>query len=348
MKLPFTLFSGAVVALAVLATGCSREAKSPESAAPAGATASAGASGTGSSEPVKVLLQSDWYAQAEHGGHYQAVARGFDREAGIALSIHQGGPGSFGTQKVATGQAQFSMGRSDDVMLAVQQGLPIVIVTALMQHDPQALLLHEENPVASFADLDGKSVMATPGAAWVEFVQRKYQVKLNLIPLNYGLAQFMSDKAFIQQCFITNEPYFVAQNGAKPKTLLIAGSGYDPYRVIFTSRKFMRENPAAVQAFVTAAARGWHDFLEGDPTPGMALISKDNDKMDEAFMRFSIAEMKRHRLVAGHAERGERIGLLTRERLEGQVAALMETGLLKEPMEVERFASLDFPAPEVP
>ena len=330
-SLPLTF---AITALALGLTGCSRD--------PAPAVEA-----DGTKPLIKVLLQSDWYAQAEHGGYYQAIAKGFDKEEGIELTIHQGGPGSFGPQKVATGQAQFSMGRSDDIMLAVQQGLPLVIVTALMQHDPQALLLHEENPVKDFADLDGKLVMATPGAAWIQFIEKKYGISINLMPLNYGLAQFMGDKNFIQQCFVTNEPYFVRKNGAKPKTLLIAGSGYDPYRVIFTSRKFARENPAAVQAFANAAARGWHDFLNNDPAPGMALITKDNDKMDADFMRYSIATMNELKLVAGDPTKGEGIGRLNRQRLEEQGTLLLSTGLLKKPMAVEEFVSFDFPAPNL-
>jgi len=326
----------AVAAIATFSTGCGKTEE-----------ASAAATADGAKPLVKVILQADWYAQAEHGGYYQAVAKGFDKEAGIELIIHQGGPGSFGPQKVATGQAQFSMGRSDDVMLAVQEGLPIVIITALMQHDPQALLLHEENPINSLAELDGKSVMATPGAVWVKYLENRYNMRLNLIPLNYGLAQFMSDKNFIQQCFITNEPFFVRQNGAKPKTLLIAGSGYDPYRVIFTSRKFARENPAAVQAFVNAATRGWHDFLQGDPTPGMALITKDNDKMYEEFMRYSISTMNELQLVAGDPAKGEAIGRLDPRRLEQQGEMLRSTGLLREPMALERFVNFDFLPPEL-
>ncbi len=327
---PARLF--AALALLLSLSACS---KTEPSATPAA---------SGEKALTKVTLQSDWYAQAEHGGYYQAVAKGFDREAGIELAINQGGPGSFGPQKVAAGQVAFSMGRSDDLILAVQQGLPLVIIAALMQHDPQALLLHEENPANSFADLDGKSIMSVPGAAWVEYVQRKYKIKLNLIPLNYGLAQFMTDKNFIQQCFITNEPYFVIKNGAKPKTFLISGSGYDPYRVIFTSRKFLRENPAAVRAFVTAANRGWADFLTGDATPGMALITKDNDKMDGDFMRYSIDAMNKYKLVTGDATQGERIGLIKRERIENMVSTLVATGMLPAPIPADQIAAFDMAA----
>lgn len=326
-----------LVALAFF-TGCGKP--SADSPAPASSPA-AGVAG----EPKTFRLQTDWYAQAEHGGYYQAVAKGFYRELGYELGIDQGGPGAFGVQKVAANQIAFSMGRSDDLILAIDQGLPVVIITALMEHDPQALLLHEENPVNSFADLDGKTVMAGPGAAWVAYIQNKHNVRMNLIPVNYGLSQFMADKNFIQQCFITNEPYFVLKNGGKPKTLLIAGSGYDPYRVIFTSRKYLRENPAAVRAFVDASARGWADFLGGDPTPGMALISKDNDKMDVEFMRFSIDAMNRYKLVAGDPTKGERIGLITRERIEAQVASLVEAKLLSAPIPAEKIATFDFPPP---
>lgn len=140
----------------------------------------------------------------------------------------------------------------------------------------------------------------------------------------------------------------MAKNGAKPKTLLIADSGYDPYRVIFTSQKFLRENPAAVRAFVTAATRGWYDFLNEDPTPGMALITKDNEKMFEEFMRFSIRIMNERSLVAGDPAKGERIGLITRERIENMMTTLLSTGLLTAPIPLEKIAAYDIDPPVVP
>ena len=100
---------------------------------------------TASGMPL-VRFQTDWYPQAEHGGYYQAVTDGLFAAAGIEVDIYPGGPGSLGTQKVATGKADLAMGRSDEVMLAVQEGMPIIIICALMQHDHQALLLHESNP----------------------------------------------------------------------------------------------------------------------------------------------------------------------------------------------------------
>ena len=143
---------------------------------------------------------------------------------------------------------------------------------AQMQHDPQAIMMHEDGAVKSFKDLDGRSVMSGPGAHWTAFVQKHYGVNFNVIPTDYGIARFMADRDFVQQCFITNEPYFAEKNGAKVRCLLIADAGYDPYRVIFTSKAFARDHPEAVRAFVACTIRGWHDFLYGDASGARARI----------------------------------------------------------------------------
>lgn len=296
----------------------------------------------GAATPLAVVLQTDWYAQAEHGGFYQGVAAGLYKARGLDVTIQQGGPGGFPAQKVATGQAHFAIGRSDDIMIAVQQGLPLVIVAAQMQHDPQGILVHDESPVRRFEDLNGKAVMAQPGSTWIQLLEKRYNIKLNIVTMNFGLAQFMADKNFIQQCFITNEPYYVRKNGANPRTLLLADSGFDPYRVIYTSRKFAREHPEAVRAFVAGSNEGWKQFLAGDNAAARALIRAHNDKMEEDFMSFTIASLNENRLVAGYPEKGESIGALSPQRLEEQVAQLAEIGLLAPKTPVDKFAALEF------
>ena len=318
-----------------LLAGCSKSA----------APAPPGGAAPGAPLP-KVRYQTDWFPQAEHGGHYQALAKGFYREAGIDVEIITGGPGSPGINGMLSGLSEIAMGRSDDVMMSVSQGLPLVIVGALMQRDPQALLLHDENPVKSFADLNGKSLMAVPGAAWISYAKARYKIEFNTIPLNFGLAQFMSDKKFIQQCFITNEPFYVAQNGAKPRTLLLADSGYNPYRVYFCTQKYAREHPAEVRAFVAASIRGWDDFMTGDPTPGKKLIAARNSQMTEAFMDYSIRALAENKLISGDPTRGEQTGLITRQRLQEQMDILVQLKIISEPLALERFASFEFlPAP---
>jgi NitT/TauT family transport system substrate-binding protein len=293
----------------------------------------------------KVRYQTDWYPQAEHGGHYQAVAKGFYKEAGIDVEIITGGPGSPGVTGMLSNQSEIAMGRSDDVIVSVSRGLPLVIVGALMQQDPQALLLHDENPVKSFADLNGKAVMSVPGSNWITYVKARYKIDFAVIPLNFGLAQFMSDKKFIQQCFVTNEPFYVAQNGAKPRTLLLADSGFRPYRVYFCTQKYAREHPAEVRAFVAASIRGWDDFMTGDPTPGKQLIAARNNQMTPAFMDYSIRAMNESKLVSGDPARGEQTGLLTRKRLQEQIDILVELKIIPAALPIEKVVNFDFLPP---
>lgn len=319
----------------VLLAGCGKSEPAPTT----GGAAAAGA-------PLpKVRYQTDWFPQAEHGGHYQALANGFYKEAGIEVEIITGGPGSPGVNGMLSGLSEIAMGRSDDVIMSVNQGLPLVIIGALMQRDPQALLLHDENPVKSFADLKGKSLMATPGANWVTYVKARYKIDFNVIPLNFGLAQFMSDKDFIQQCFITNEPFYVAKNGAKPRTLLLADSGFQPYRVYFCTQKYARENPAAVRAFVAASIRGWDDFMTGDASPGKKLIAARNDQMTEDFMDYSICAMAANQLIAGDPAKGEQTGLITKKRLQEQIDTLVELKIITAPIPLAKVATFDFLPP---
>src|SRR5271165_1615656 len=312
-----------------LAPGCGRQ---PETAARPGE----GSAGAG--KPLlKVVFQLDWYPSLEHGGHFQALVKNYYRDGGLDVTIAPGGPGSFPLEKVGTGRTEFAMGRCDDVILAARQGLPLVIVCAQMQHDPQAIMMHEDGPVRSFRDLDGRSVMGGPGANWIAFVQNHYGVKFNIIPTDYGLARFMADRNFVQQCFISNEPYFAELNGVKTRVLLIASGGYDPYRVIFTNRSFAQGHPDAVRAFVAGTIRGYTEFMQGSGSEARARIQAENPTQTPALMDYSIAAMKSYKLVEGDPAKGERIGLLTRQRLTSMLQTLVELKVLDAPIPLESF-----------
>jgi NitT/TauT family transport system substrate-binding protein len=321
-------------ALSLLAAGCSKPAPA---AAPASASAAL----------PKVRFKTDWYAQAEHGGFYQALAKGYYRDAGLDVAIVPGGPGVLVPQVMLAGQVDIAMGASDDLVIWGAKGLPFVAVGVYMEHDPQAILVHDESPVRTFADLDHRTIMAVQGVNWIEYLKAHYHIDFNLIPENYGIAQFMADKDFIQQCFVTNEPYYVRKNGGHPRTLLIADSGFDPYRVIYTTQRYLRDHPAEVRAFVAASLRGWDDFMNGDPAPAEALIAKDNENMTNEFMDFSIKVMRDERIFSGKAELGERMGLMTRRRMQDQVELLFQLKIIPELIPLDRFARFDFMPPDL-
>jgi NitT/TauT family transport system substrate-binding protein len=330
-------FAGFLLA-AVLASGCSRSSDSANTVAQGSPSAGR--------QLLKVGFQLDWYPAPEHGGEYQALVKGFYRDAGLDVTIVTGGPDSYGIQKVATGRVEIAMGACDDVVLAVRRGAPLLIVGAHLEHNPQAVMVHDDSPVRTFKDLDGKSVMCIPGSTWVDYLQIHYGIKFSQIPSDYGLARFMSDRNFIDQCFITNEPYFAQLNGVKTRSLLIADAGYDPYMVIFTSKSFAREHPEAVRAFVACTARGWVDFMNGDASAARARIQAENPSQSQALMDYSMSAMRRYHLVEGDPARGERAGLITRARMTALVQALVDLKLLDTPPPLDEFVSFDFLPPE--
>ena len=322
-----------ILAGLTLLNGCARN--EPETVTKAGKTF------------TRIILQSDWFAQPEHGGFYQALANGYYEEAGLEVEIRQGGPNAMPAAKLIAGQVHFAFGRSYEGILRVARGVPLLMVGAFLQHDPQGIMSHEENPVNSFEDLDGKNIMAMPGMAWIDMLKMKYNIEFGVIPHDFGMERFINDKTFIMQCFVTNEPYYVRRKGAHPKTLLISSSGFDPCHVIYTTQQFARDNPEIVRAFVAASIRGWRDYITGDPSPANKLIAARNPRMTADFMAFVRHALIENKLVAGYPERGEYIGLFSPARMEEQMQDLLSVDLLDKPLPVKSFMTTRF-LPELP
>lgn len=234
-----------------------------------------------------ITLQTDWFAQPEHGGFYQALAKGYYAEEGLDVSIRSGGPNAMTLQGILRGRTQFAMNRADFILKQASAGVAIQMVMATLQHDPQAILLHAANPISRIEELDGQRVMAIPGLTWITYVERKFGIRLNIIPHDFGLERFLQDPNFIQQCLLTNEPFYVQQHGVEAKTIPMRETGFDPYHGIYCLEAFALKNPDVVARFVRASIRGWKDFAEGDPTPAFKLIAERNPRMTQEFMDFS-------------------------------------------------------------
>jgi len=323
----------AALVLVILVSSCSKTGPSTSSDAP---TAEA---------PVKIRFKTDWFPQAEHGGFYEAAAKGYYKDAGLDVQIVPGGPGVIVPQLLLSGEVDLAMGRSDDVIVWAQQNLPFVIVAVYMEHDPQALLLHLDDPVKTFADLDNRSIMAEASVHWMDYLRQQYHINLRQIPLNYGIANFMADKTFIQQCFVTNEPFYVQKNGGHCRTLLLSESGYNPYRIIFGIQAFVNAHPEAVRRFIAASFKGWIAFMNGDPTPAKAIISKLNENMSSDFMDYSIKAMREQHIVFGKPEEGEQLGLMTRRRMQEQVEVLARLKLIPQLIPLDKFVRFDLLPP---
>ncbi|MGA1204411.1 MAG: ABC transporter substrate-binding protein [Opitutales bacterium] len=277
----------------------------------------------------KVVLQTDWFAQPEHGGFYQAQANGYYREAGIEVEILPGGPNSMATQKIIKGRAHFAMNRADTICNMVARGVDVRMVMATLQHDSQGILLHDSSPVRQFEDLDRRRVMAIPGLAWIRWLEAKYDIHMEIIPHDFSLQRFFNDESFIQQCLVTNEPFYARQAGANPRVLRLRDSGFDPYHGIYCRESFARENPDLVRRFIAASIRGWKDYIMGDPSPALDRIAGLNPKMNPEFMAYCYAALKSEQLVTGVDQEGNDIGRLDPERMMGLERELVRLGLLE-------------------
>ncbi len=284
------------------------------------------------SKPLaKLTVQLDWVAEPEHGGFYQAQARGFFRDEGLAVTIVPGGPNAFVMPSVATGKADIGQADSTSTLLQQAEGLPVVQFAAVFQDDPSGILVHAESPVRRFEDLQGRTIIARPEWAFLTFLQKKYRLTFTIVPQSFSVAAFLSNREALQQGYFIAEPHHIAQAGGKmPLFLSTWDAGFRAYAVLITSRKFARKHPGELRAFLRAYIRGWRDYLEGDPAPAHAAMKAANNSNTDAFLTFSRQMILDEKLVTGRDPDGGpgKIGRLDPSRYATQIAQLEELGIL--------------------
>jgi NitT/TauT family transport system substrate-binding protein len=282
-----------------------------------------------------VKIQADWYPQPEHGGFYNAIVKGYYKDEGLDVQILPGGPYISSEPLVASGAVQFGMNSSDHVMESIANSdEPIIAVGATMQHDPQGIMVRADSPVHTWADLNGRTVAVKPGSTWWEFMVNKFQLdRVHEIPATYSVANFLQDPNYIQQAFVTSEPYFAKQGGVPTRMLLNSDAGYDPYRVFYTSKDYVRDHPDIVAKFVRASVRGWRDYMN-DPTAANAAILKLNPALSPDWMQYSYAQLKNGSFITGDDKSGAMVGQFDAARWQKMYAQLLDLRVLKKPIEV--------------
>ena len=280
---------------------------------------------------IPVKFQTDWYPQPEHGGFYDALIKGYYRDEGLDVTIIPGGPYVTGAQQIAANAVQFGLASSDKVLEEVGADAPLIAIGATMQHDPQGIMVHTESPVRTFADLEGHAVAVKPGSTWFTYLNKRYQFKsLRETPATYSVSNFLQDPNYIQQIFVTSEPFFARKSGAEIRTLLISDTGYDPYRVFITSTGFLKEHPEIVGKFVRASLRGWRDYLN-DPTPANEAIAKLNPAMSREQMAFTYQALKDGKFITGPDP--DHLGVFEPARWNTMYQQLLDLNIVKHPFD---------------
>jgi NitT/TauT family transport system substrate-binding protein len=267
----------------------------------------------------QVTFGTDWKAEAEHGGYYQAIATGIYRKYGIEVALRQGGPQINQSQLLAAGRLDFSIASNSFIGLNfVKEKIPLVAVAALFQKDPSVLIAHQGVGNDSLEALKGKPIMigGDTRVGWWLFLKAKFGYTDNQIrTYTFNVVPFLADKNAVQQGYLTSEPYLIEKVGVTPNVFLLADAGYASYgSVIETSEKLIDAKPDLVQRFVDASIEGWYSYLYGDPTPGNRLIKSDNPEESDELIAYAIAGMKRYGIVDSGDALALGIGAMTDAR----------------------------------
>jgi NitT/TauT family transport system substrate-binding protein len=277
----------------------------------------------------KVTFLTSWFAQAEHGGFYQAKATGLYDKAGLDVTIKMGGPQVNGTQLLLGGDADFIMGYDIQVLNGREHNLPLVTVASSFQFDLQGIMAHDD--VADLAALKGRPILiaGSSRATFWPWLRAKYGYTDDQIrPYTFNLQPFFADKTMAQQAYPSSEPYQAEQQNEKVKFFLFADGGYPPYgSTIVTTEKMIAEKPDVVARFVKASIEGWRDYLK-NPGPGNVLIKADNPKMTDGQIEFALVKMKEMKAI----DRGDAatlgVGIITADRYKQIYDFMVAGGLL--------------------
>jgi NitT/TauT family transport system substrate-binding protein len=309
--------------------------------------AAAGLACTDNATAETVSFGTDWKAEAEHGGYYQAIAAGIYRQHGLEVTLRQGGPQVNHAQLLAAGRLDLNLApNSFGPLNLTAENIPMVAVAAIFQKDPSVLIAHPGQRNDSLAALKGKPIMIgsdTRVTSWT-FLKSKFGYTDDQIrPYTFSVAPFLVDLSAVQQGYLSSEPFTIESQGVKPVVLLLADAGYSSYgSLIQTSDKLAQEKPDLVQRFVDASVEGWYGYLYGNPAPANELIKRDNPEMTDALLAYGIGKIKEYGIVDSGDAKTNGIGSMTEARWRDFFDAMANAGVYPKGLDFHKAYTLRF------
>jgi NitT/TauT family transport system substrate-binding protein len=296
----------------------------------------------------KVSFGTNWVAEAEHGGFYQALADGTYREYGLDVTIVPGGPQINNRILLAVGKLDFFMSANTlQSFDAVEQKVPTIAVAAMFQKDPQVLIAHPDMGVQKFEDLKDLTLFISKEgiASYFQWLKADYGFSdAKVKPYTFNAQPFLTDKSSAMQGYVTSEPYQVEKQGHfQPKVFLLADHGFNSYSTLIETRiALAQDKPDLVQRFVDASIIGWYHYLYGDNSAGNALIRQQNPEMTDELLAYSVAKMKEHGIVDSGDTLRLGIGAITDARMAGFFDKMVRARVVKPTVDFRKSYSLRF------
>src|SRR6476469_309186 len=294
----------------------------------------------------KVRFGTNWVAEAEHGGFYQALADGTYKKYGLDVTIVPGGPNVNNRILLPVGKLDFFMSANSlQSFDAVEHNIPTVAVAASFQKDPQVLVAHPD--VTKFDELKTRSLFVSKEgmASYFQWLKADFGFdEAKVKPYTFNPQPFLADKNSAMQGYVTSEPYAIETQGHfKPMLFLLADQGFNSYSTLIeTRRDLVEQKPYVVQRFVDASAIGWYHYIYGDPSAGNSLIKRQNPEMTDALLAYSIAKMKEFGIVDSGDSVKLDIGAMTDARMKSFFDKMVRVGVVKAGLDYKRAYTLQF------
>ena len=295
----------------------------------------------------KVRFGTNWVAEAEHGGYYQAVADGTYKKYGLDVTIVSGGPNVNNRLLLPVGKLDFFMSANSlQSFDAVERTVPTIAVAASFQKDPQVLLAHP-GKAKKLEDFKKLTLLVSKEgvASYFQWLKADYGFdEAKVKPYTFNPQPFLADQNTAMQGYVTSEPFAIETQGKfKPEILLLADHGFNTYSTLIeTRRDLVEKNPGLVQRFVDASAIGWYTYLYGDSRPGNELIKKQNPEMTDALLSYSIAKMKEFGIVDSGDAVKLGIGAMTDARMKSFFDKMVKAGVVNGKIDYRKAYTLQF------
>ncbi len=296
----------------------------------------------------KVSFGTNWVAEAEHGGFFQAVADGTYKNYGLDVTIVPGGPNNNNRMLLTARKLDFFMSANTlQSFDAVANNVPLVTVAAIFQKDPQVLLTHPEVKVTKLEDLKPLTLLVSKEGmtSYFQWLKSEYGFSESKVkPYTFNSQPFIVNKQSAMQGYVTSEPYAVEKAaGFKPGIVLLADYGFNSYSTLIeTRREIVDKKPDLVQRFVDASIIGWYNYLYGDNKPANAMIKQLNPDMTDDLLAYSVAKMKEYGIVDSGDSLKNGIGAMTDERMASFFDKMVRAGVVRRDIDYRQAYTLRF------
>lgn len=305
------------------------------------------ATSAGAQDLPEVVFGTNWLAQAEHGGFYQAVADGTYEACGLDVSIVQGGPQVNNRALLLAGRIDYHMGGDMlQAFNAVSEGVPVVSVAAIFQKHPQVLITHP-GKADSFEGLKDLTLLIGDNGyqSYYQWMMAEYGFTAEQRePYTFNPAPFLADENMAMQGYLSSEPYLVEQEGGfTPDVFLIADAGYSTYATtVETMADTIAEKPEEVKCFVEGSIKGWYNYLYGDHSEADAMIMADNPEMTQDKIDYAIEKMLSEGIVDSGDAETMGIGVITDEKVKDFYDKMVTAGVIGDDLDWQAAYTTEF------